>query len=73
QGAQVAYHDKFFDTLTLRGGVQLSNTVDPVGFGADLVLLHTDHATIDSSWMSSAPLVLDATYRRTDLPNYVAL
>lgn len=73
QGAHVAYHDRFFDTLTLHGGVELVNTTDPAGFGADLVLLHTDHTSIDSSWMSRAPLVLDATYRRTDLPNYVAL
>jgi hypothetical protein len=47
--------------------------VHPAGFGADLVLLHTDHAASDTSWLAAEHTVLDATYRRVDLPHRLLL
>jgi len=72
-GSQVAYHDPYFDSLMLHDGTQLTGQTDPAGFNPDLVLLHTTHDTSDSSWLTSEHTVLDATYRRTDVPHRVLL
>ena len=45
-GAEVGFYDPFFDSITLHDGTVLPGTVHPAGFGADLVLLHTDHCGI---------------------------
>lgn len=72
-GSQVAYHDPFFESLVLHDGTGLESITDPAGFGADLVLLHTDHSSVDLSWISPEHTVLDTTYRRTDLPHRILL
>ena len=69
RGVEVAFYDPFFNSITLHDGTELPSTLDPTGFGADLVLLHTDHALADTSWLSTEQTVLDATYRRVDLPH----
>jgi len=73
QGARIAYQDPLVDRLALGEGVELMSVADPAAFDADLVVLHTDHSAADHAWMTGARLVLDTTYRRTDLPNRVAL
>jgi UDP-N-acetyl-D-glucosamine dehydrogenase len=72
-GSEVAYHDPFFESVTLPDGTELVGITDPAGFHSDLVLLHTDHESVDWSWLSPEDSVLDATYRRTDLPRRVQL
>lgn len=69
RGVEVAYYDPFFDSVTLHDGTELDATVDPVAFRADLVVLHTDHSMVDTSWLAGQRTVLDATYRRDDLPH----
>ena len=73
QGADVGFHDPFFGSVRLRNGSELTATMDPDAFGADLVVLHTDHDNVDWEWLSPEVLVLDTTYRRTDLPRRVQL
>lgn len=69
RGVEVGFYDPFFDSVTLHDGTELPATLDPTGFGADLVLLHTDHSLADTSWLAAEKTVLDATYRRGDLPH----
>lgn len=72
-GASVAYYDPHFQTVALPDGTTLIGLDDPAEFRSDLVLIHTAHRSVDHSWLSSHPLVLDATYRMTDLPSRVIL
>lgn len=69
----VAYYDPLFSSVTLPEGTTLIGVEDPVSFGADIVLVHTAHHSVDLSWLADQPLVLDATYRLTELANRVAL
>lgn len=71
--AIVGYHDPFFSTVTLPDGTALIRVDNPAEFAADIVLVHTAHTSADSAWLRDIPLVLDATYRMTDLPNRVVL
>ena len=73
QSATVAYYDPLFSTVTLHDGTTLIGVDDPAAFGADLVLMHTAHQSVDQAWLTDQPIVLDATYRLTDLPNRVVL
>jgi nucleotide sugar dehydrogenase len=72
-GAQIAYLDPFFESLTLHDGTEMLGTTDPAAFGADLVLIHTDHTGVDWSWLGADTTVFDTTYRRTELPNRILL
>lgn len=72
-GAVVAYHDPYFPSAMLGDGSTLIGVGDPAGFDADLVLIHTAHASVEMSWITRHPLVLDATYRMTGVPSRVAL
>jgi len=72
-GAIVAYRDPYFAHIALRDGTVLEDTVDPVAFAADLVLLHTSHTSVDRSWLVDATTVLDTTYRGTDVPQRILL
>ncbi len=69
----VAYYDPLFSSVTLPEGTTLIGVEDPVSFRADIVLVHTAHRSVDLSWLADQPLVLDATYRLSDLANRVAL
>ncbi len=74
QGAHVGYHDPLVPGLTLPSGSRaLTHIVDPVAFGADLVVVHTAHACLDLDWLAAAPAVLDTTYRMTGLPRRVVV
>jgi len=73
QGATVGYYDPLFSTATLADGTTLIGVDEPTGFEADLVLVHTAHKSVDSRWLESQPVVLDATYRLTELTNRVVL
>ena len=68
RGATVAFTDAHFDTITLPSGAVLRNLEDPAAFGAALVVLHTRHTDSDVDWIQSHQLVLDTTYRGTDIP-----
>jgi nucleotide sugar dehydrogenase len=72
-GATVGFYDPLFDSVPLHDGEEVAATLDPIGFAADLVLLHTDHLSSDTSWLAAEPIVLDATYRRVDLPQRLLL
>ena len=72
-GASVAFHDPHFTQLRLRDGSVLAGTSDPLDFDPDIVVLHTAHSSVDQSWLSEAPMVLDTTYRGADLPQRVLL
>jgi len=69
----VAYYDPLFSSVTLAEGTTLIGVDDPAGFQADIVLVHTAHHSVDLSWLVDQPLVLDATYRLSHLPNRIAL
>lgn len=68
-GAEIAYHDPNFESIMLTDGIELDGTVIPSAFDADLVLVHTNHSGSDLSWIPAGTTVLDATYRRVDLPD----
>jgi UDP-N-acetyl-D-glucosamine dehydrogenase len=73
RGAEVSFHDPLIDDLVLENGVVLSSqSVDNVR-SYDLVITHTLHAAGRYEWLSSASVVLDATYRLGRLPNSEAL
>jgi UDP-N-acetyl-D-glucosamine dehydrogenase len=67
RGALVAYHDPLVPTVRVPEFGELHSQREPAAFDADLVIVHTRHATQDLSWLRFAPAVLDATYRMTDL------
>jgi len=73
QGATVGYFDPLFPTATLANGTTLNGVHQPTDFGADLVLVHTAHQSVDLEWLHGQPVVLDATYRLTELTNRVVL
>jgi nucleotide sugar dehydrogenase len=73
QGAHIGYHDPLVPQLSLPGGARLTHQVDPVAFGADLVVVHTAHTGLDLAWLASASTVLDTTYRMTGLPRRVVV
>jgi nucleotide sugar dehydrogenase len=72
-GAIIGYLDPHFDVVQLPDGSSLAGILDPAAFGADLVVLHTRHTGEDLAWITPEQLVLDATYRGTDIPNRVLL
>lgn len=71
EGANVFYHDPRFETLTLPGGHVLRGVKDPSSVGADLTIMHTAHSDIGLDWLADEHMVLDTTYRLTDLPQLV--
>lgn len=71
--AVVAYHDPLFANLSLPNGTALIGIDDPATFDADLVLIHTRHRAVDLGWLVDHPLVLDATYGLTGVPQAVTL
>lgn len=72
-GADVSYLDRRIPALGLPSGAVKNSIEDPAAFDADLVLVHTRHSDQDFSWLADSTIVVDATYRGTDLPNRVAL
>jgi UDP-N-acetyl-D-glucosamine dehydrogenase len=72
-GAEVGFADHRFDSVRLHDGIVLDDVVDEAAFGADVVLLHTRHSDADLSWITSDQIVIDTTYRATDLAGRVVL
>ncbi|WP_167042535.1 nucleotide sugar dehydrogenase [Salinibacterium sp. ZJ454] len=72
-GTEIGYYDPFFKSLRLKDGTEILGTSEPGLFHPDLVVLHTDHAGTDWSWLGPDDVVLDTTYRRSDLPQRVLL
>jgi nucleotide sugar dehydrogenase len=72
-GAQVAFHDPLVPSITLHDGSTVASVCDPSAYGADIVVAHTLHRTLDLSWLDNAPLILDTTYRLRDYPQRFAL
>jgi UDP-N-acetyl-D-mannosaminuronate dehydrogenase len=62
-GAEVAYHDPWCPTAPDGRGGALTSLLDPTGWNADLVILHTRHSGMDVEWLRYVPSVLDTTYR----------
>jgi nucleotide sugar dehydrogenase len=73
EGAEVAFSDPFVPSIVLDNGRVLVRENEPGSFGARLVLLHTRHRGADLSWIEPDQLVLDATYRGTEIPQRVTL
>lgn len=72
-GAEIAYYDPYFESLSLHDGTELEGVIEPAAFGADLVLLHTPHTATDWAWLPANTPVLDTTYRATSIPNRISL
>jgi nucleotide sugar dehydrogenase len=65
-GSQVAYTDPLVPSLTL-GDTPLVSRSAPMAERWDLVVVHTLHPDVELTWLRDQDLVLDATYRLTDL------
>jgi UDP-N-acetyl-D-glucosamine dehydrogenase len=72
-GAIVGYLDPHFDEVRLPNGEVLRGITEPVDFSADLVLIHTNHASTDVSWVTPEQIILDTTYRSDTSPHRVLL
>lgn len=60
--ARVAFTDAMVDHVHTASGPLFGET-EPESGDWDLVIAHTLHPGVDHSWVSSVPVVLDATYR----------
>jgi UDP-N-acetyl-D-glucosamine dehydrogenase len=66
-GATVGFVDNHFAGVRLPDGRLVDAVIDAAGFDADLILLHTKHTGTDLTWVRTDQLVLDATYRDSEL------
>lgn len=73
RGAEVAFYDHHFDTPVEIAGEIVQNITDPLAFNPDLVLIHTRHRDAQLSWITAQTLVLDATYRASDVADRILL
>ena len=73
EAATVGYYDPLCPTITLPNGRSLDSVGDPQSFNADVVVLHTDHDSVDLSWLRRVPEVIDTTFRLTGVPHAVRL
>ncbi|PPG25876.1 nucleotide sugar dehydrogenase [Pseudoclavibacter sp. RFBG4] len=67
-GVDLAYTDSHIPSALLHSGRLLESVDDPSSFDADLILIHTRHTGEDLSWIRADQVILDSTYRGTDLP-----
>jgi nucleotide sugar dehydrogenase len=68
-GADVQLWDPIARRLDLMDGRILLANERPDIADFDAVVVHTVHPSVDYSWLGAAPIVLDATYRLTALPD----
>lgn len=61
RGATVAFSDVMVESVRTASGM-MEREQDPSRGEWDLVIAHTLHPSVDHSWLSSAAMVLDATY-----------
>jgi len=61
RGAKVDYYDPLVSTVALGSG-HLDSAIQPHGTDWDLALIHTVHPEHDYAWLSSCPIIVDATY-----------
>lgn len=69
-GAHIAYTDPFVPSLHLQG-IDLIGVADPTVTVWDLVVVHTRHSDDAVTWVAPGQLVLDCTYRETEVPTHV--
>jgi UDP-N-acetyl-D-mannosaminuronate dehydrogenase len=67
-GAEVAFTDVMVENVWTSSGTLVREPA-PAERDWDLVIAHTLHPTADHSWLSSVPILLDATYGLTELPH----
>lgn len=65
-GASVSYTDDLVDSILVRGGRMHSVRATDASEW-DAVLVHTLHPGVDHTWLDNTPVLLDATYRLTDI------
>jgi UDP-N-acetyl-D-glucosamine dehydrogenase len=68
-GAEVTLWDPIARQLDLEDGRVLSTVDEPISTDFDAAVVHTVHPGIDHDWLGKIPIVLDATYRLTGLPD----
>lgn len=67
RGAGVFYHDPLIAAVDLPDGTRLEHSSDAEAQDWDLILVHTRHPDADLSWVAKCPVVLDATYRLSEV------
>jgi nucleotide sugar dehydrogenase len=68
RGAEVAFTDAMVDSVWTGAGL-LERTPAPEQGDWDLVIAHTLHPAVDHSWLTTTPLLLDATYGLPEMPH----
>ncbi|ODT39291.1 MAG: UDP-glucose 6-dehydrogenase [Microbacterium sp. 71-36] len=72
-GAEVQYVDTHAPHIHLDSGRERDSLADPAGFHPDVVLVHTRHHDCDLDWLDGEAVVLDGTYRSSDIAGRVLL
>lgn len=72
-GAEVQYVDTHAPHIHLESGRERDSLDDPAEFHPDVVLVHTRHDDGDLGWLDESALVLDGTYRSSDIAGRVLL
>ncbi|MXS73209.1 MULTISPECIES: nucleotide sugar dehydrogenase [unclassified Microbacterium] len=72
-GAEVQYVDTHAPHIHLGSGRERDSLTDPAAFHPDVVLVHTRHHDSDLNWLDGDAVVLDGTYRSSDIPGRVLL
>lgn len=67
EGAFVAYTDAYVEMVQTPAAGQLNHLPAPALEQWDLVVVHTVHPAFDHGWLRNQPLVLDTTYRLTEV------
>ena len=72
-GAEVQYVDTHAPHIHLDSGRERDSLADPAGFHPDVVLVHPRHHDCDLDWLDGEAVVLDGTYRSSDIAGRVLL
>ncbi|MDI9890605.1 nucleotide sugar dehydrogenase [Microbacterium sp. IEGM 1404] len=72
-GAEVQYVDTHAPHIHLGSGRERDSLTDPAAFHPDVVLVHTRHHDSDLNWLDGDAVVLDGTYRSSDIAGRVLL
>lgn len=72
-GAEVQYVDTHAPHIRLGSGRERDSLDDPGAFHPDVVLVHTRHHDSDLGWLDGDAVVLDGTYRSSDIAGRVLL
>ncbi|MCM3502037.1 nucleotide sugar dehydrogenase [Microbacterium sp. P26] len=72
-GAEVQYVDTHAPHIHLDSGRERDSLPDPAAFHPDIVLVHTRHHDADLAWLDGDAVVVDGTYRSSDIAGRVLL